>query len=99
MNYQIDLDEYRLAVEVTHCVDVKPDPNCRDSDHDYYGYREMEFTVVSGVVIDEGGAESNLGRNGCAALAEKHAELIEELIWKQIEEGETERRIQRWEAA
>ncbi len=99
MEFMIDLDEYRLAVEVTHCADVKPDPTCRDSDHDYHGYREMEFTVVSGVVIDDDGTESDLGRNGCAALAEKHAELIEELIWKQIEEDETEARIQRWEAA
>ena len=92
MNYQIDLDEFRLAVEVTHCADVKPDPNCWDSDHDFYGYRELEFEVVSGVVTDEDGTETDLGRNGCAALAEQYAELIERLLWQQIDEEANEHR-------
>lgn len=86
MRFEIDLDEYRLAVEVTHCADVKPDPNCRDSDYDFYGYRELEFEVVSGVVTDEDGTETDLGRNGCAALAEQYAELIERLLWQEIDE-------------
>ena len=86
MRFEIDLDEYRLAVEVTHCLDVKPDYRCRDSDWDYYGYREMEFEVTSGTIFDEDGNETDLGRNGCAAVAERYAEDIEDRLWSLIDE-------------
>jgi len=86
MIFEIDLDEYRLAVEVTHCLDVKPDYRSWDSDWDYYGYREMEFEVISGSVFDEDGNETELGRNGCAGVAEQYAEDIEDRLWTLIEE-------------
>ena len=85
MKFEIDLDEYRLSVEVTHCEVVEPDYRCRDSADDYYGYSELEFTVASGIVFDEDGNDTDLGRNGCAAVADEHAELIEELLWKAID--------------
>lgn len=85
MNFEIYLDEYLLSVEVTHCAVVKPDYRCRDSADDYYGYREMEFEVVSGSVFDEDGNETELGRNGCAGVAEQYAEDIEDRLWTLIE--------------
>jgi len=45
----------------------------------------MEFRVVSAQVYDENGEATELGRNGCAALAEQYGELIEEELWRQIE--------------
>lgn len=85
MRFEIDLDEYRLAVEVTHCLDVKPDYRSWSSADDYYGYREMEFEVISGSVFDEDGNETELGRNGCACVAEQYAEDIEDRLWTLIE--------------
>lgn len=85
MRFEIDLDEYRLSVEVTNCLDVKPDYRCRDSDWDYYGYREMEFEVISGSVFDEDGNETELDLNGCAAVADEHAERIEDRLWNMID--------------
>lgn len=85
MRFEIDLDEYRLAVEVTHCLDVKPDYRSWGSADDYYGYREMEFEVISGSVFDEDGNETELGRNGCAGVAEQYAEDIEDRLWTLIE--------------
>jgi len=86
MRFEIDLDEYRLAVEVTHCLDVQPDYRSWGSSDDYYGYREMEFEVISGSVFDEDGNETELGRNGCAGVAEQYAEDIEDRLWTLIEE-------------
>lgn len=93
MNHTIDLDEYVLEVEITMLIDTPPDPSCRDSDWDFYGCREMEFSVVSGKVFDEDGNESDIGRNGCAAVAEMHAELIEEMLWKIVDAEKHEARF------
>lgn len=105
MNHEIELDEYTLQVEITDLTDIKPDPTSWASPDDYYGCRELEFSVISGEVFDEDGNATDLGRNGCAAVAEKHAELIEELLWQIIdglkESAECDRAEARanWEAA
>jgi len=85
MKFEIDLEEYLLSVEVTHCEVVEPDYRCRDSADDYYGYSELEFTITSGSVFDEDGNETELGRNGCAGVAEQYAEDIEDRLWTLIE--------------
>lgn len=85
MRFEIDLDEYLLSVEVTHCAVVEPDYRCRDSADDYYGYSELEFTITSGTVFDEDGNQTELGRNGCAAVADEHAERIEDRLWNMID--------------
>ena len=85
MKFEIELDEYLLSVEVTHCAVVEPDYRCRDSADDYYGYSELEFTITSGTVFDEDGNETDLGRNGCAAVADEHAERIEDRLWNMID--------------
>ncbi|AVX13832.1 hypothetical protein [Stutzerimonas stutzeri] len=85
MKFEIDLDEYLLSVEVTHCQVAEPDYRCRDSADDYYGYRELEFTITSGSVFDEDGNETELDLNGCAAVADEHAERIEDRLWNMID--------------
>ena len=52
MSKTVCIEQYELEIEITSCVSVAPNHNCRDSDWDYYGYREMEFEVVSGVECD-----------------------------------------------
>lgn len=89
MNHEIDLDEFVLQVEITDLTNTPADPTSWASPDDFYGCRELEFSVVSGMVYDEDGNATDLGRNGCAAVAEQHAELIEELLW-QIVDGEAE---------
>lgn len=85
MMYDVNLDQYALQCEITELLDVPPDPWAKTSDWDAFGYREIEFRVVSAQVYDENGKATELGRNGCAALAEQYAELIEEELWRQIE--------------
>lgn len=85
MPYEVNIDQYCLQCEMTSLLDVPPNPEATTSDWDAYGYREMEFRVVSGQVVDENGVASDAGRNACAALAEQYAELIEEELWRQIE--------------
>jgi len=63
---------------------VKGDPNSWASPDDYYGYEEMEFEIVSGNTYDDDGIPLDLGKNGCAAVAERLAEEIEELLWEQV---------------
>lgn len=85
MAYEVNIDEYVLQCEVTSLEEVDPTPGTTTSDWDAYGYRELEFSVISGQVYDENGVANDAGRNACAALAEKYAEYIEEEIWRQIE--------------
>lgn len=85
MTYDVNIDQYCLQCEVTSLLDVPPDPWATTSDWDAYGYRELEFRVISGQVYDDSGMASDAGRNACAALAEQYAEFIEEELWRQIE--------------
>lgn len=74
-----------LLVEIIDLVNSAPTPGAWTSDWDAQGYRELEFRVVSGVAYDECGNGSDLGRNGCAEIAERYAEQIEEDIWRQLD--------------
>lgn len=98
MIHKIEVEDLVLQVEITDLTDIKGNPNSWDSPEDYYGCRELEFTVVSGVRIDEDGTASDLGRNECAAAAEMHAELIEDLLWQEIDDQAESDAIDRAEA-
>ena len=84
MTYEVIIEDYVLQCVITHCVSVKGDPTSWASPDDYYGYEEMEFEIVSGYSYDEEGNPIDLGKNGCAAVAERLAEEIEELLWEQV---------------
>ena len=90
MIYDVNLDQYALQCEITELLDVPPNSWATTSDWDAYGYRELEFRVLSAQVHDENGEAIELGRNGCAALAEQYSELIEEELWRQIETARQE---------
>lgn len=82
--YEVAFEGFVLQCEITELTDVEPNPATWTSDWDAQGYRELEFSVVSGVFYDENDLPINLGRNGCAELAERYAEFIESEIWRQI---------------
>lgn len=84
MSRTVCIEQYTLEVEITSCVDVPGDSSTWASDWDYYGYREMEFEVVGGVIEDEDGNETDLGSSDCAAVARQYAEEIEEKLWDQL---------------
>ncbi|WP_273648925.1 hypothetical protein [Pseudomonas aeruginosa] len=86
MTYTVSIEQYELKVKITHMEVVEGNSSSWDSDWDYYGYREMEFEVVSGLVYDEDNNVEDLGANGCAALAEKYAEFIEEELWLKVDD-------------
>lgn len=85
MNYTVTLHGHIVEAVVTSCVDVKPDYSTWDSSDDYYGYRELEFDVLS--VTDEED-ERGLSDQERDAFANEHADAIEDLIWSQIEDGD-----------
>lgn len=74
-----------LQCEITDLVDEQPRPGVWSSDWDAQGYREMEFRVVSGQWFDQDGNPHDLGKNGCAEIADRYAEFIEEELWHQID--------------
>ena len=74
-----------LQCEITYLVDDQPLPGAWSSDWDAQGCREMEFRVVSGQWFDPDGTPHALGRNGCAELADRYAEFIEDQLWHQID--------------
>lgn len=82
---EVSLDEYELTVEVHSVTDVKGDPSTWDSDWDYYGYREIEFDVVSGGSTDEGGNETELTKEQLAKIQNKYCDIIEQKLWDYFE--------------
>ncbi|MBF8692393.1 MULTISPECIES: hypothetical protein [Pseudomonas] len=86
MAYEVIVEEYVLQCVITYSNSVKGDPTSWASPDDFYGYREMEFEVVSGNTYDDEGNPVDLGKNGCAAAAEKYAEEIEEILWEYLED-------------
>jgi hypothetical protein len=87
MTYEVIIEDYVLQCNITHCVSVKGDPTSWASPDDYYGYSEMEFEIVSGNTYDEDGKHEDIGKNGCAAIAERLGEEIEEKLWEQVAAG------------
>lgn len=82
---EVLLDEYELTVEVHSVTDVKGDSSTWDSDFDFYGYREIEFDVVSGTETDEDGNEAELTKEQLAELQDKHCDTIEQKLWDHFE--------------
>ena len=85
MRHEIEVDDLVLQVEITMLIDTPPDYSSWESPDDYYGCREMEFSVVAGEQYDEDGKATELDRNGLANAAETHAEEIEAQLWAFIE--------------
>ncbi|HDS1721829.1 hypothetical protein NPS53_07940 [Pseudomonas putida] len=78
----IEAEACVLQCEVTDLVISEARPGAWSSDWDAQGYRGLEFRVVSGSIYDEDGHGTDLGRNGCAEVAERYAEEIEDQLWR-----------------
>jgi len=97
MTYTVSIEQYELQVEVTDYSPGRagkysgPWEDCYPDEPE-----ELEFEVVSGLVYDEGGNAKDLGRNGCASVAELYAEEIEARLLDRIHEDRDDRD---WEAA
>ena len=74
----VDGEASVLQCEIANLVDEQPRPGAWSSDWDAQGYRELEFRVISGQWPDPDGGPHDLGRNGCAEIADRYAEFIEE---------------------
>ena len=55
MTYEVIVEGFVLQVEVTNCESIPPNPNSWASDWEFYGSRELEFVVVSGITYDADG--------------------------------------------
>jgi hypothetical protein len=98
MTYEIIVEEFSLQVQITDLTDTPADPTSWESPADFYGCRELEFSVVSGRSFAEDGSITELGANGCVAAAELHAEYIEEQLWEIIDAKKEDAMIDRYEA-
>lgn len=85
--YDVDIEAEAcvLHCEVTNLVDEPVRLTAWVTDRDSLGYRELEFRAVSGEWFDPDGKAHDLGRNGCAEVADRYAEFIEEDLWQQID--------------
>ena len=60
MKYEIAIDNVILTCDVHAYVKKSPDFSSWESDVDYYGTNELEFTVESALELDEDGIPYNL---------------------------------------
>ncbi|MEW5511977.1 hypothetical protein ABGT16_05090 [Pseudomonas asiatica] len=82
----IEAEACVLQCEITDLVIEPARPALWSSDWDAEGYCELEFRIVSGTVNDEQGHSADLGHNGCAVLAERYGDYIEEQLLRQYQE-------------
>ena len=97
MNHEIELDEFILQVEITDLINTPPDYSSWDSPDDFYGCRELEFKVVSGIGYDDNGTVT-LTASELEQAGEQYADLIEELLWRIVDSAEDLEKLERAEA-
>ena len=89
-SHEIELEDLSLSVEVTHVVNQPADPTCRDSDVDFYGYKELEFIIRSGQEYTEDQQVFELTPLRLEEIGDTHRELIEEKLWEILEKQDEE---------
>lgn len=47
MHHSLTINGHTIELDITHCVNVKPDAMCCDSADDCLGYREVDFEILS----------------------------------------------------
>ena len=60
MRYEIGIDNIILTCDIHSYIKKSPDFNSWESDVDYYGVDEIEFTVESALELDEDGIPYDL---------------------------------------
>lgn len=85
--YDVDIEAEAcvLHCEVTSLLDEPFHLTAWANDPDALGYRELEFQAISGEWFDPDGNVHDLGQNGCAEVAERYAEYIEEELWRLVD--------------
>ena len=80
MTYEVIVEGFVLQVEVTNCENTPPNPNSWASDWEFYGSRELEFVVVSGITYDADGVQmaQDLRAVAAAMLAPEPPQAVQE---------------------
>lgn len=95
MEHEIVVEGFVLQVEVVRCVDEPPRPDTWSSDWDFYGGRELEFSVLSGITYHDDGVRMDVLPYDCYLIQEQYAQAIETALWVEID---AQKRRQRWAA-
>jgi len=95
MTYEVIVEGFVLQVEVTHCENIAPCLNSWNSDWDFYGSRELEFNLESGICYDDDGVRMDVDQRQLPILAQQMCQQIETALWIEIDAAN---RRQRWVA-
>ena len=87
MRYEVAIDNIILTCDVHAYVKKSPDFNSWDSDVDYHGYEDLEFSVESALELDEDGLPFDLSSTEVDKLMadEWFVKLVEKELIKIIE--------------
>ena len=85
MTYEVIVEGFVFQVEVTSCENTPPNPNSWASDWDFWGSRELEFVVVSGITYDADGGRMEVSGYECYQAGQLYEKQIEAELWRQID--------------
>lgn len=88
MKYLVEIDSIILTCDIHSYIKKSPDLNSWESDVDYYGTNEIEFTVESALELDEDGIPYALNQSEIDNFVRNHEHLIERQLKKILEEVE-----------
>ena len=94
MKQIVEIDNIILTCDVHSYIKKSPDFNSWESDLDYYGYEDLEFTVENALELDEDGIPYDLSSTEIDKLMadERFVKLVEKELIKIIEaEKESDR--------
>mgnify|MGYP001082085512 CR=1 FL=1 len=97
MEHEVIVEGFVLRVEVTRCENIPPCFNAWNSDWDFYGSRELEFKVLSGICYDDDGVRMDVPAHHLPVVAHQHCKQIETALWVEIDALQR-RRNGRWAA-
>lgn len=82
-------NEYYAEVDIniSNVVVVSPDPMCKDSLDDFYGYKEMKFevTLVHCEDYEDGSVSFDIDNKKQIAELDLDYDKIEAWLWEQLE--------------
>ena len=86
--YEVQLENMTLYVEVTYCVNQPPNYYCKDSADDFYGYKELEWQLNAAVEYTEDNQVIELSVARLRKLEDEFSNEIDTALWDQIETPE-----------
>lgn len=87
LEQELGFSDVYVKCNVTDVTDVKGSYSYdAASDLDYYGYREIEYTVEDVHVINED--DYKLSVDEIEAFVDKYEDKIEELLWDELEDSD-----------